>query len=289
MVICVSGGLGNQMFQYAFGYAYAKDNDEELIQDLFYASLNRNRKYGLDKYEVSYPKKSKIRGFVYHMGKKVFKKGIYLRRWKRINKVVVETSSLDYQDVGTKNCYAIGTWINPRYFDKYRDEIIAQFKYKYPTDEDLEKLIKTIATSESLAIHIRRGDYLKPENQAYRNIEKSYYLKAIDYMKKKTNVDGIYFFSDDIEWCKKEYEDVESAIFVDETISKSPYTDLELMRNCKYFVIANSTFSWWGAWLSTREGKQMVAPSKWFNGENNEIYNVRVRTMLLKNFTILDE
>ena len=289
MVVNINGGLGNQMFQYAFGYAYSRQHNEKLKMDVFYLGLDKQRQLGINKYNLTYTQVGRLRGAIYYSIRKLIKNGLRLRSWNRISKTVGEISPYDYQYINGKNLFAIGVWMNTRYFEDYREELLQEYTYKRKITKEQRLLIKKIASENSLAIHVRRGDYLKPENDVYHNMSKTYYMNAINYLKDKYDISTIYFFSDDIPWCKSEYSELEEAVFVDDRLSGNPYIDMELMRNCKYFITANSTFGWWGAWLSTRKYKVMIAPRIWFNGKENEIYNVRVRSALLKDFLLIDE
>lgn len=287
MVVNVSGGIGNQMFQYAFGYAYARNNSESVCFDIFYLGLDKNRNLGLSNYNITYQCFGRIRGAVYFLGKKLLKKGIYFRKWNRANHIILEMSPYVKEEIKGQNLYAIGTWLNEDYFKKYRKELLNEFVFKGKLNLEQKRLMEKMRVDNSVAVHIRRGDYLNQENEVYRVLPKEYYLRAINFVKRKEEICDFYFFSDDIAWCKAEFKEIEHAFFIDSQISNSPYVDLELMKQCKCFIIANSTFSWWGAWLSERENKTMIAPVKWFNGEENEIYNFRVKKALLKDYILL--
>ena len=288
MIVSLTGGLGNQMFQYAFGYSYAICNNERLSLDKFYLNLDKQRKLGLDRYKIRYNKTSVIYGFLYYAGMKIAKKAGALDKWKRVTGALVEEKPLVYQENDGKACFAIGNWINEAYFKQYRNELINEFSLKISLSEDQQKLLDTIKTEDSLAIHIRRGDYLKPENKAYDVVGQDYYDKALNYIKEKADNSHIYVFSDDIEWCRTRFSNISDITFVDDEISGSPYVDLELMRNCKFFIIANSTFSWWGAWLSERAGKIMIAPNKWYGTSAEDEFNVNVKEAILKDFVVID-
>ena len=158
--------------------------------------------------------------------------------------------------------------------------------YKEKLNDMQVELIKEIRKKNSVAIHIRRGDYLDVENiNLFYKITKTYYLSALDYLKKNLNDKmDIYIFSDDIEWCKTEYGDLEGAHFIDSTISDSHLVDFEIMRNCKYFIIANSTFSWWASWLSEYSNKIVIAPEKWYCDEEK---NEKLKAALLADVIVM--
>lgn len=276
------------MFQYAFGYSYSIRNDEKMIMDTFYLGLDKNRKYGLKQYGITKSQIGRVRGLVYFGGKKIVKGSKLYRLWNGINRVVYEEKPLLFQNVEQKNAFVVGNWINEAYFKEFRSQLISEFTLQKPLTSAQESLLNEIRGNNSVAIHIRRGDYLKPENKAYAVIRDDYYVKALDYLQERNCGLKIYIFSDDIEWCKGEFSQVPDVTFIDDDISGNPYVDLELMRNCKYFIIANSTFSWWGAWLSERKGKVMIAPDMWYGERMDDDFNVNVRSAILKEFIIMD-
>jgi len=126
-------------------------------------------------------------------------------------------------------------------------------------------MIQKMRLQQSVAMHIRRTDYLTAIGKTvYESIDKDYYLVAIKYLSTRLKEKPVFYvFSDDIEWCKNEFKDICDLIIIDSSISDNQHTDLELMRNCKHFIIANSTFSWWGARLAENKQKIIICPKKW--------------------------
>ena len=127
--------------------------------------------------------------------------------------------------------------------------------------------LKNIKGTPSVSLHIRRGDYLSDlkVSKVHGMCDIEYYQKAISYLSSRIQDPVVYVFSDDIEWCKKNLGFLKNKVFIDNT--KTAIEDLELMRNCDHNIIANSTFSWWGAWLNENDDKIVVAPRKWFFSE----------------------
>lgn len=168
-----------------------------------------------------------------------------------------------------------GYFQNERYFKKYREEILETFtfKEKYP-DEARTFLFEKVhpllnGTLDIVSIHVRRGDYtLYPDHHPV--CSDAYYQSAIGKFDAKNSV--FLVFSDDIEWCKKKFAE-DNFIFSD---TDNPYLDLSIMSLCDHHIIANSSFSWWGAWLNTSENKRVIAPSEWFGPllpkDTSEIY-----------------
>lgn len=167
----------------------------------------------------------------------------------------------------------IGYFQSEKYFIKHKNEI--QNLYK-PTEEIIKKLYKKykeLDKYETCSIHVRRGDYTK--------LQDHHPLQTIDYYKKSFNIIGkdvFYFiFSDDIEWCKENFNFINKKLFVEEN---QDYEDLYLMSFCNHNIIANSSFSWWGAWLNMNENKKIISPEIWFgdskkNMLTKDIYGIK--------------
>ena len=138
------------------------------------------------------------------------------------------------------------------------------FRFPKIKDKLVQKHLNLIKNKNSVAIHIRRGDYLKnPKARCFHGIlGEDYYKKSISYVKKTVKNPFFFIFSDEVELVKKTFFffNKKNFIFID---TKSTINDLHLMSNCKHFIIANSTFSWWGAWLSKNKHKIILAPKKW--------------------------
>jgi hypothetical protein len=158
-----------------------------------------------------------------------------------------------------------GLWQSPLYFAKYQDEIRKIFTIKENYIDNLDSIANDIKNSQSVSVHIRRGDYLS--KIAYRELGLTsieFYKKSIAYMSETITNPQFYFFSDDIEWVKSEFH-LPNANFVSGEKTKNNIEDFYLMSQCKHNIIANSTFSWWAAWLNENPEKIVVAPIKWFN------------------------
>tara|TARA_R110001583_G_scaffold125058_2_gene276532 strand:- start:5807 stop:6670 length:864 start_codon:yes stop_codon:yes gene_type:complete len=266
--IKLTGGLGNQMFQYAASLALARKLDTMLVIDISFF-----KKYDLHPLRITELKcsacfnmnnlflfrfctSSKIRAFL-----------PFLIRWKKFYfepSLAFDEGFLKLSDGST----VLGYFQSEKYFLDIRDELIAEFKIKYSTPTQVEKLINKIQVSDSVSIHIRRGDYISTNSASdvHGTCDKSYYNNAIEYL----NISGVlnentilFIFSDDIDWCSKNLNFPYKCQFVKGS-NERPELDMLLMSKCKHNIIANSSFSWWGAWLNENENKLVVAPKKWF-------------------------
>jgi hypothetical protein len=269
LTVYCQGGLGNQLFQFIAGYILAKKNKINLRINI--ESFNSyDREFELDKFpEISKLNIPKIKNnnFFYKILKIL---GIYkLISNFFLDKKEFEKSPFSFngdmlKEKIIRNVSIIGFFQNEKYFIRYRKIVLKLFRFPKTNDKLLQKYLYLIKNNKnSVAIHIRRGDYLNdPKVRHFHGIlGENYYKKSIAYIKKKVKNPFFFIFSEDIKLVKntltlfnKKY------IFID---TKSSINDLYLMSKCKHFIIANSTFSWWGAWLSKNEHKIVCAPKRW--------------------------
>lgn len=171
-----------------------------------------------------------------------------------------DSEILDIQD----NCYLFGYWQSDLYFKNIREEILQSFHFpKFKENSQNEKVSRRLKDCRSVSVHIRRGDYLKV---AATLCSISYYEKAITLMKEKVNPELFVIFSDDIAWCKEHFGNLIGAsetLYVDWNKGKESFRDMQLMSLCQHNIIANSSFSWWGAWLNQNPNKIVMCPSRW--------------------------
>jgi hypothetical protein len=242
------GGLGNQMFQYAFGFALARRKKTNLSLDIsFFDEINAAtpRIFELEQLCVSC--------------KNFCNKPFYIKIPKIGNKL---KPFLNYFE---------DYFQSEKYFLDCKDEILKEFQFK-------EKL--QVPEGNSAAIHIRRGDYVKFAN-IHLVCTPFYYESAIAYIQRKVEKPIFYVFSDDIEWCKENVKIPEPCFYID-NLNKPSSHDMQLMSLCKHNIISNSTYSWWAAWLNQNPGKIIIAPDKWFaDSRETDIYTdnmVRIST-----------
>jgi len=259
----IFGGLGNQMFQYAVGKAVAiRKNDilkldiDNFKNDSFGRVYKLHNFYIKDEIATNYEIK-RLKGYD-GIFRKVFNKlGLEIKRsssyYNERNLMCFDEGVFcKYGDI-----YLDGFWQNEKYFKNIREELLKIFIPKNISDT-AQKFLEQIQNGESVSIHIRRKDYLSLKH-IYYICELDYYKKAIELMKSKVMNPKFFVFSDDIDWCKKNLGI--QAIYIENTID---IDDLFLMKNCKHNIIANSTFSWWGAWLNENENKMVIGPKQWF-------------------------
>jgi hypothetical protein len=179
-----------------------------------------------------------------------------------------------------ENVFLRGFWQSEKYFLDCREEILKEFSFKNKFSDENLKIAKKIQEKSSVAIHVRRGDYISNPgaSKTFVSLEVQYYQKAIEKLDIDIPHALLVFFSDDISWVKKNiinrllsnYE----YIIVDNNKGDESYNDMRLMSLCDHNIIANSSFSWWGAWLNQNPRKQIIAPKKWFliDKNTNDLY-----------------
>ncbi len=265
IIMKIKGGLGNQMFEYALARKLALENNQQLVLDTLSYIRDDKRDFELDNYNVKYNSKNGLRVIIYNL---LYK--LYREKLNNKFKVCLEKDYFIVQDeiFEYKYNYFNGYWQNPKYFEGIRNILVEDFKYKGELTEVQQKIIRDIKSRDSVAVHFRRDDYLNPENTSFFEVQSlEYYSKAINRIKDKFPQAYFYVFSDDINWCKNSLKGIDNVAFIDDTISLSHHIDFLIMKSCKHFIIANSTFSWWAAWLSDSENKVVIAPIKWFKDE----------------------
>lgn len=166
--------------------------------------------------------------------------------------------------------FLYGGWHNPSYFASVEEQVRQAFQFNtLHLDKHNSQLIEKINLCNSVAIHVRRGDFVK-ESKLFGNIATpEYYKKAIEYIKRHVEDPVFYVFSDDIVWCRENIKE-KDVRYIDFNTGQDSWKDMMLMSKCKHNINANSTFSWWGAWLNDNPEKIVIVPNKFTNTEGSE-------------------
>lgn len=264
------GGLGNQMFQYALGRSLALKNRTYLQLDLSeYMVKNEaadyiSRNFELDLFNVNYVTESK-ENFI------VTKILNYTSPVKYVqeNGFVYDPSVLEKKG----RLYLYGYWQCEKYFKSIESTIRKDFTFKNQPNTANTNYLNAIANSNAVSIHFRRGDYVTVQTAINFNgiCSVDYYKAAIAQLKSKITNPHFYVFSDDLSWVKENINFEDPHTYVDGNYGENSYEDMRLMAACKHNIIANSTFSWWGAWLNNNKDKVVVAPKNWFKSDKTDI------------------
>ena len=283
IAVNVNAGLANQMFHYAFGRGLINKG-----YDVFFDQINfRYRKEWIfenirlqdafPNIEIKEMPKGKFKWFCIHETNKV-SKGLRLIMINFHNligdeKYIFETDYGYISDIEgkiTKNCILKGFWQSEKYFAHCKDDIRKQFSF-LPFDEKKNiAIMNKMEKENSVAIHLRKGaDYLQSELMGKGLCGVEYYIKAIEYIKQNVDNPVFYVFTDNPEWVKNNLPKFD-YILVDwnEVAGKKNFRDMQLMSCAKHNIIANSTYSWWGAWLNPNPNKIVIGPTKFFNPIN---------------------
>lgn len=255
IIIKFSGGLGNQMFQYALYKTFEKLNKKVKANTLFFNNKSLHNGYELDKvFKIDINYASEEEAF----------KGI-------ISNYVEESTdkyfSFDKNILNLENGYLKGYWQNENYFKCNRELLLNVFDFRVNDTKNMI-MLKEIQSSESVSIHVRRGDYLDFNDLFIGVASLEYYKDAINKIKNKVKKPKFFIFSDDFDWVKQNLE-LENSIFVDLNRANNSYKDMYLMSQCKHNIIANSTFSWWGAWLNRNANQIVIRPTRFWNKNPN--------------------
>lgn len=286
-IIRMTGGLGNQMFQYALYLKLTSMGRKVKFDDINEYKQENARPIMLWAFGIDYPKASEEEIDEMTDG--------FLKLSHRIRRKIFGRKSLEYHE---KDCnfdeqvlvkepaYLTGYFQSEKYFKDIEKEVKKAFTFQPVIYENLSKELKNNVLSYlremenclSVSLHIRRGDYLENDEVYGGNCTQKYYEKAIAVIRQRYP-DAVFFvFSNDEEWAEKwsigqENRQGRRFVPVKGVTEDLGYLDMFLMSNCRHHIIANSSFSWWGAYLNPYKGKCVIAPSRWFNNQDcRDIY-----------------
>ena len=275
IIVKLNGGLGNQLFQYAAGRRISVLHGTPIKLDLTIFEHHKLRHYSLEAFRIqeSFATPQEIAeaqngiGGVAGRGKRP----LWSRLKRRHQWTVVREDYLGPYDPGilepSENVYLDGYWQSEKYFADIQDLIRREFIVRYEQDSQSAKIAEGIARTDSVSVHFRGADYLSdPETHHTHGVcEPEYYEKAVRILQEKIASPHFFVFSDDPSWCEKNLHFDHPVTFITHNSEQRAYEDLRLMSLCKHNIIANSSFSWWGAWLNANKDKVVVAPNRWFS------------------------
>ena len=266
IIIRVIGGLGNQLFQYAAARCLSELRNTEVKLDVTGFQNYQLRNFDLNAlhtqitiagtHEIDLLKAKgtfqRIQSYLTPYNKRTFYKQPYFHFDPHFYRL-------------SGNVYLQGFFQSERYFQPFQPIIRREFRFKEEILKDVKTFGKYLSTQPSVAIHIRRGDYKDEKTLRYHGILSfDYYQRAIALIQQKLPTPHFFIFSDDGAWVKENLQ-LENSSIVSGVYSKNHFEDLYLMSKCQHNIIANSSFSWWGAWLNNNPDKIVIAPKQWFN------------------------
>ncbi len=300
VLVRLDGGLGNQMFQYALGRALSLHLGEPLTLDIGAYRSYTTRQYGLGVFNISgstapasgvpeagpTPVKAAGRNLA-QLAKRLLppavsnlrraaakKQEIAIPIWAPPGPWTIYREREDFAfdeavPASRPPVFLVGYWQNERYFADHTDALRRDFTLRAALSEKARHFQQQITERQpSVSLHVRRGDYVRNTAEARRRLDVcgvDYYRRALDFLNSKVPVASTFVFSDEIAWVKDNLK-IENAVYVD---GCADFEELFLMSCCRHNIIANSTFSWWGAWLNADNNKVVIAPKQWVNGDTS--------------------
>jgi hypothetical protein len=278
IVTRIYGGLANQMFQYAAGRRLALHHNTQLKLDIstYHSPI---KPYKLWPFELELCNiqatttklpllgglsgQSPLESRVGQAGAKLRGSKLKLLAEKHYH---FDSSVLKAPD----NTLLDGYWQSAKYFEDVADQIRQDLSFKAEPDDINRKFSQQITGVTAVSLHVRRGDYVSDAsaNQFHGTSPLVYYNAAVDHIASKIKDPHFFVFSDDPAWCKENLKTDYPTTYIEHNTGAKSFEDMRLMSQCQHHIIANSSFSWWGAWLNPSKDKIVIAPKKWFNDKD---------------------
>ena len=280
VVVRIKGGLGNQLFQYAAGYALAHRLGEPLFIDASFFPKQTLRNYRISSLNPTY--NEMIEATTLPLGVKLYKnkyinKAIRQSRMESLYagkfQFILERDHSDITEVvlqtNKRDIYLDGYFQSAIYFQSVIDDLKDQFVPSYVISPKVRDVKDEICACNSVSIHVRRGDFLaeKDKGSTYHYVlNQDYYFRAIEFISQRVEAPVFYWFSNDIDWVISTFGQSDNFRFVKNAGSNADVDDMLLMNYCKHNIVANSTFSWWGAFLNRNSSPIQIVPKRPFGG-----------------------
>ena len=276
IIVKLMGGLGNQMFQYAMGRALSLRTNTELKLNLSWFAMRGSgdvsRPYDLSNFNIvenaaTAEELKKFKGYEHGVARRV---RAFLSRFAPLSWQSHIQEKYFHFDPAiltiTHDAYLSGYWQSEQYFSDFAETLRKDFTFRKPLAGENERLADDILKHEAVSIHIRRGDYVSDAKNLnfYESCSLEYYYQGLAEISQRYPDLHVYVFSDDIEWAKHNLNISQPITFISHNHGENAFEDMRLMSLCKHNIIANSTFSWWAAWLNQSPDKIVIAPKRWF-------------------------
>ncbi|HTI80193.1 MAG TPA: alpha-1,2-fucosyltransferase [Acetobacteraceae bacterium] len=274
VVVRLNGGLGNQMFQYATGRAFSRRHGAELLLDLSEYSNDNKRHYELGIYPIeariatsaelaAFESRERPRGFMGRIRERLHSPPhIYREPHYHFDRRLAEQRP---------PVYLQGYWQTEQYFADAAGQLRKELAPREPLEPANAQVAAAIGAVTAVSLHVRRGDYVsEAHTNAYHGVcSLDYYREAVELIAKRVPDAHLFVFSDDHEWTRENLAPGLPTTYVDANPPDRGFRDMQLMMQCRHHIIANSSFSWWGAWLNPSPDKIVVAPRQWFAASDN--------------------
>jgi hypothetical protein len=256
LIVKLKGGLGNQLFQYAFGRRLAKQRGEELsLNTAGLVNDPAGRAYALAEFNIKATVINQADSLIMKLAGLITKK-VFRRFNIGYNPRLLDSTASSFE----------GFFSSYKYAEPIRAELLEELSLAKDFETKYHDLISEMQAVASAAVHVRRGDYVNDAKtkKIHFICDLAYYTQALALIKSKISAPVFYVFSDDIAWVKENFPANEKMVFVSGPEAKD-YEELILMSRCRHNIIANSSFSFWGAWLNQNPDQIVIAPKKWNN------------------------
>ena len=271
IIVRLKGGLGNQMFQYSLGRSLMHQLNSELLLDTSLleekTETHSYRKYALDVFNI--PASVKVGNYSDLIHPSFINRFFFLKKGihSYIETLYYQFDKKVFEIPG--NFCLDGYWQCFRYFEKNTEIIHRDFLLKNKLGKKATESLEKIRATHSVSVHIRRGDYISntQANAHHGSCDIAYYRKAVQLIKQQYNDVVFFVFSDDPQWVKDNFLIDAPFFVVSDEEGIEAHEEIQLMGFCNHAIIANSSFSWWGAWLIQNEKKIVVAPQNWIRDE----------------------
>lgn len=276
IIVKLMGGLGNQLFQYAAGRRLAHRHNTELKLDTSFLS-NKQKRCTPRRLELEHLNIKLVIATPFELATLSGRGNLFVSGFQRLmcvcgvgqfrSSVCCETVyhyDPRYEEI-SDNSYLEGYWQSERYFSGIEDVIRDEFTVTSPLNNSNRLLLERIQSCNSVSVHVRRGDYITNLNvaQYHGTCGIDYYRRSVEIMDRLVDRPQFFVFSDDPEWANQNLGFIPGTVFVTNNGTDCACDDLRLMSTCSHHIIANSSFSWWGAWLGNYAGKKIIAPAQW--------------------------
>ena len=279
VIIRIKGGLGNQLFQYAAAQSLAKRLNQPLLMDISFYPEQSLRSFKLNKLQT------KNNGVISELPilYRILNNSRINYVARKLNCRIIpfidsvycnETRSMVnkwFFDIEKNNVYLNGYFQSEDYFKDIRNTLLEEFRPCYSYSDEFLKVLSEIQLNNSVAVHVRRGDFVKAQynyNPHHYLLGEKYYSRAISFIESNIQDPEYYWFSDDIEWVKQNFGIQDNYHFITMHTENPDIDEMMLMKNCKSVIAANSTFSWWAAWLNENPNAIVTVPDKRYGNES---------------------
>lgn len=281
IIVRISEGMGNQLFQYALGRALSSKNGDKLKFETSYFETG-TRKYSLGRFNIpesqsGITEESDFRNIGVpgvsdkspsaRVRRKIFRIAEYFKPICN-KKFILEPYFHFCPDILNikGSAFLSGVWQSEKYFKNSESTIRKELTLREPPSIETQDWVKKVESCNSISLHVRRGDYIenRKANQFHGVCTPEYYEHALEFVSKKIPHPVFFIFSDDILWARNNLK-IHNPVWYVSSETLPDYEELMIMSKCKHNIIANSSFSWWGAWLNNNTEKVVIAPQKWFN------------------------